>query len=40
MNATCTRTFVSTNIEHKRCIGTVSYYYWMVRAFGAPYFKG
>lgn len=40
MNATCTRTFVSTNIEHKRCIGTASYYYWMVRAFGAPYFKG
>lgn len=40
MNATCTRTFVSTNIEHKRCTGTASYYYWMVRAFGAPYFKG
>ena len=40
MNATCARTFVSTNIEHKRCIGTASYYYWMVRAFGAPYFKG
>ncbi len=40
MNATCTRTYVSTDIEHKRCIGTASYYYWMVRAFGAPYFKG
>ena len=40
MNATCTRTYVSTGIEHKRCIGTASYYYWMVRAFGAPYFKG
>ncbi|WP_270257002.1 hypothetical protein [Kocuria marina] len=40
MNATCTRTYGSTGIEHKRCIGTASYYYWMVRAFGAPYFKG
>lgn len=40
MVATCKRTYADNDIEQKRCIGTASYYYGFVRAFGAGRFKG